>query len=151
MIRAVVDTSVLVSSVMVSAGVPAQVFDAWRANRFVLVTSPKILHEVRSTLDYPRIRQKYPVTDAIVDRLVMILEVEAEVATWEPDVSEARLRDPNDDMVLACALAGRASYVVSSDQDLLTVGEYRGVRIVTPRQFLSRLEEIERGAEENEA
>lgn len=151
MIRAVVDTSVLVSSVMVSAGVPAQVMDAWRANRFVLVTSPKILQEARSTLGYPRIRRKYPVTDAIVDRLVMLLEMEAEVAAWEPDVSEARLRDPNDDMVLACALAGRASYVISSDQDLLTVGEYRGVRVVTPRQFLARLEESERSAEENEA
>lgn len=144
MLRAVVDTSVLVSSVMVPKGVPAQVIDAWRALRFVLVTSPAIIAEARHTLGYPRIRKKYPFTDAEVTRFLAALEVEAVVTSWEPGASEARLRDPNDEMVLSCSLAGSASYVVSSDQDPLTVGEYRGVRVVTPRQFLVRLEDFER-------
>jgi putative PIN family toxin of toxin-antitoxin system len=143
MIRAAVDTSVLVSSLLVPAGVPAQVIRAWRVNRFVLVSSPAILAEARRTLEYPRIRRKYPLTDGEVSRFLALVETEAEVARWEPDVSPARIRDPKDEMVLACALAGSASFLVSSDQDLLTVGEYRGVRIVTPRQFLVRLEERE--------
>lgn len=143
MIRAAVDTSVLVSSVLVPTGVPAQVIDAWRALRFVLVVSPGILAETRTTLSYPRIRRRYPYTDGEVTRFLAGLETEAEVTRWEPDVSPARIRDPKDEMVLACALAGSASFLVSSDQDLLTVGEYRGVRIVTPRQFLVRLEERE--------
>lgn len=143
MIRAVADTSVLVSNVIVPTGVPAQVIRAWRANRFFLVTSPRILAEARRTLEYPRIRRKYPLTDAEAGRFLTLLELEAEVVKWEPDVSEAKLRDPNDEMVLACALAGSTSFLVSSDQDLLTVGQYRGVHIVTPRQFLTRLEELE--------
>jgi hypothetical protein len=153
MIRAVVDTSVLVSNVIVPNGVPAQVIDAWRALRFVLVTSPAIIRETRRTLDYPRIRRKYPFTDSRVTHFLMLLERDAEVTAWEPDVSEAGIRDPNDEMVLSCALAGSASFVVSSDQDLLTVGEYRKVRIVTPRQFLTRLDEVdrERSAEADEA
>ena len=144
MIRAVLDTSVFVSSVVVPAGVPAQVIAAWRANRFVLVTSRGILAETRRTLDYPRIRRKYAFTDSEVNRFLALLELESVAAKWEPDVSEAQIRDPGDEMILSCALAGSASYLVSSDQDLLVVGEYRGVRIVTPRQFLHRLDEFER-------
>jgi putative PIN family toxin of toxin-antitoxin system len=144
MIRAVLDTSVFVSTLIVPAGVPAQVFAAWRANRFVLVTSRRILAETRHTLDYARIRRRYAFTDAEVNRFLALLELESVHAKWEPDVSEARIRDPDDEMILSCALAGSASFLVSSDQDLLVVGEYRGVRIVTPRQFLLRLDEFER-------
>lgn len=144
MVRAVVDTSVLVSNILVPTGVPAQVMDAWRANRFELVTSRSILAETRRTLSYARIRRKYTFTDADLNQFLAGLELEAMLMKWEPDVSEARIRDPNDDMILSCALAGGASYLVSSDQDLLVVGEYRGVRIVTPRQFLLRLDELDR-------
>lgn len=49
------------------------------------------------------------------------------------------VRDPNDDMVIACALAGRAGYVVTRDKDLLSLGLYEGVRMVTPRQLLDLL------------
>lgn len=44
--------------------------------------------------------------------------------------------DPNDDMVIACALAAAADYVVTRDKDLLSRGIYEGIRMVTPRQFL---------------
>ncbi len=144
MLRAVVDTSVLVSNILVPTGVPAQVLDAWRANRFELVTSRRILAETRRTLSYSRIRRKYTFTDADLNQFLAALELDAMLTKWEPDVSEARIRDPNDDMILSCALAGSASLLVSSDQDLLTVREYRGVRIVTPRQFLLLLDDFER-------
>jgi uncharacterized protein len=48
-------------------------------------------------------------------------------------------RDPNDDMVIACALAGEADDVVTRDKDLLSLGAYGGIRMVTPRQFLDLL------------
>jgi predicted nucleic acid-binding protein len=50
------------------------------------------------------------------------------------------VRDPNDDMVVACALEARADYIVTRDKDLLSLGTYEGIRIVTPRQFLDLLE-----------
>ena len=45
-------------------------------------------------------------------------------------------RDPKDDMVLECAARSHADVIVSGDKDLLAVGEYEGIRIVTPRAFL---------------
>jgi uncharacterized protein len=50
------------------------------------------------------------------------------------------VRDPNDDMIVACALAAGADYIVTRDKDLLSLGEHEGIRIVTPRQFLDLLE-----------
>ena len=48
-------------------------------------------------------------------------------------------RDPDDDKFLACAIDGAAYYAVSGDSDLLSLGEFRGVKIVTASEFLSLL------------
>lgn len=45
-------------------------------------------------------------------------------------------RNPSDNRYLECAVAGDAAYVVSGDDHLLAVGEYRGLRILSPREFL---------------
>ncbi|MGH6917272.1 MAG: putative toxin-antitoxin system toxin component, PIN family, partial [Geminicoccaceae bacterium] len=50
------------------------------------------------------------------------------------------VRDPNDDMVVACALKASADYIVTRDKDLLSLGAHEGIRIVTPRQFLDLLD-----------
>jgi putative PIN family toxin of toxin-antitoxin system len=75
----VLDTNVLVSSLLVRAGLPARVLDGWRQRRYLLVTSPAIIAEVRAVLRYPRIRNKYGVTDEDVEGLVALLEGEAVV------------------------------------------------------------------------
>lgn len=49
-------------------------------------------------------------------------------------------RDPDDDEVLAAAIAGHAEFVVTGDRDLLVLGEYEGCRIRTPRQFHGQVE-----------
>ena len=41
--------------------------------------------------------------------------------------------DPPDDRYLECAVEGEAEYIVSGDQHLLSLGEYRGIRVLTPR------------------
>jgi putative PIN family toxin of toxin-antitoxin system len=48
-------------------------------------------------------------------------------------------RDPDDDLVLATALAGRADVIVTGDEDLLVLGAYEGIHILSPRQFLEKI------------
>jgi putative PIN family toxin of toxin-antitoxin system len=55
MIRAVLDANVIVSAVLTAAGIPAQILDAWRTERFALLVSSPILEEVARVLEYPRI------------------------------------------------------------------------------------------------
>lgn len=45
-------------------------------------------------------------------------------------------RDPKDDMFLECAALAKAAYLVAGDKDLLTLGSYKGTRIVTPAEYM---------------
>jgi predicted nucleic acid-binding protein len=45
------------------------------------------------------------------------------------------VRDPNDDMIVACAVKGRAQYVVTRDKDLLSMHSYQGVIMSSPEAF----------------
>ena len=61
----------------------------------------------------------------------------------EPErLSERICRDADDDVVLGTALAGKADMIVTGDGDLLVLKEFRGVRILSPRQFLEVLDRL---------
>jgi predicted nucleic acid-binding protein len=53
------------------------------------------------------------------------------------------VRDPNDDMILPCAVAASASHVVSRDEDLLSLGNCAGIAILSPEAFLTLLRSAE--------
>jgi predicted nucleic acid-binding protein len=53
-----------------------------------------------------------------------------------PGILSGVCRDPKDDFILECAVLGNADVIVTGDKDLLALGEYEGIRIVTPRQYL---------------
>lgn len=139
MLRVVLDTNQFVSSLLVRHGLPAQVLDAWRERAYLLVTSPAIIAEIRATLRYPRIRRKYRIANDEIEMLVEVLEQDALMVSGAADTTGAIPDDPQDDMVLACAVDGMADLIVSGDRHLLVLGEYRGIPIITAREFLDRL------------
>ncbi len=139
MLRVVFDTNVLVSSVLLKAGKPAQAIQAWREQRFMLITSPTLIRELRGTLGYKRIRRKYNLTDRDVDDIVALLGNEAIIVPGVADVWGAVPLDPDDDHVLACAADGQADAIVSGDHHLLDLGVYRGIPIISVREFLGLL------------
>jgi len=138
-LKAVLDTNVLVSSLLVNAGLPAQVVDAWRQEQYILVTSPGLIAEVRATLNYPRLRRKYALTEKDVEGLISLLEHDALLVPGQAQVSGAIPADPADEMVLACAVDAEADVIVSGDLHLLALGDYQGIPILTARAFMERL------------
>ena len=139
MLKVGIDTNVFVSSLLVESGLPAQILEAWRERRFLLIVSPAIIAEIRAVLCLPRIRRKYHITDEDVQKLVALLERDALVVPGGSDVTGAIPEDPADEMVLACALDAGAEMIVSGDRHLLDLGSYRSISILTARQFLERL------------
>lgn len=139
MLRVVLDTNIIVSSVLSKAGIPARVMDSWREMGFVLVISPAIVAEVRATLNYPRIRNKYAITDEEIDGLTELFELHALWVEGEVDVSGSLLADDKDQMFLAAAVEGKVDLIVSGDHHLLELGNYAGIPVITVRQFLERL------------
>jgi putative PIN family toxin of toxin-antitoxin system len=134
MLRVVLDANQFVSSLLVKVGLPAQALDAWRAGAYQLIVSPAILQEVEHTLSYARIQRKYNVSPSNVQRLLTELANSALIfaGSAAPD-------DPDDEVVLACAIDGRADLIVTGDHHLLGLGEFRGIPIVPVRQLLERL------------
>ena len=140
MLRVVLDTNIFVSSLLVREGLPAQVLDAWRERKFLLATSPTLVSEIQSTLNYPRIRRKYDITNKDVSQLITLLAEDALVVPGDIEtVSGSVPDDPADEAVLACALDAEADLVVSGDRYLLDLAEYRGIRILTVREFMVKL------------
>jgi len=141
MLRVVLDTNIFVSSLLVKEGVPAQVLDAWRERQYSLFISPTIISEIRATLDYPHIRNKYNITEADIDQLITLLEYDALIVPGDDEsVAGSVSEDPSDEAVLACALDARADLIASGDRHLLELKEYRGIPIFTVREFLDKLE-----------
>lgn len=136
MLRAVIDTSSLVSYALTRGELMRRVVANWRAGSFTLLTSPAGRAELGEVLARPRIRQ---MAVAPVEELVLGLERFSEHVSGVLDLPNV-CRDPKDDKFLACAVEGRAHYLVSSDRDLLDLRRYQGVAIVNPGQFLLALE-----------
>lgn len=115
------------------------------AGAYELYLSDEILEEtVEVLLRDGRHRQRYAYTDIEVVEYCQDLGRLAIVVTA---ASEIRIvRDPNDDMIVACAIAVGADYLVTRDKDILSLDRHEGVRFVTPEAFLQVLREQKEGA-----
>lgn len=138
MIRAVLDCNVLVSGFPAWRGVPATILDAWACDVFELVISEHIIMGIVRAWDDPYYRRRY--SGRQVSDTVSLLRSQANFVVPVDDVHGIA---PNreDDLVLATAIAGSASWLVTGDISFRKVGEYRGVRIISPRAFLDELEQ----------
>ena len=128
--RVILDTNVFVSAVFFS-GPPYLILEAWRDGRFHLVISQEILDE------YKRVGQilssQFPAID--LWPIIELVSVEAKIYpshTLPEPISD----DPDDDKFIACAIAGKCKLIVSGDKHLLEVSGFKGIDIITPREFV---------------
>ena len=138
MIRVVLDANVIASALINPQGTPAQVLDAWRAERYQLMISAAILDEIGRVLRYPKIAAYHQWSE---ERLRTWLEDLAHLALMMPGTLTlaAIQEDPSDNRYLECAVEGEAAYLVSGDSHLLSLGTFQGIRIISPRAFLETL------------
>ncbi len=130
--RIVLDTNVVVSG-FAFGGVPGRTLDAWKNSRVVLALSHELLVEYR--------RVAFELFPARIPELVTMLhEMNTTGVIVEPVTSIHPLcRDHDDDKFLTCAAAAGA-ILVSGDKDLLAADGVLGVTVLTPRAFLTLLE-----------
>ena len=134
--RVVLDTGILIAALITADTPPDQVYQAWRKKRFTLVTSVWQLGEFRRASRYERVKKFLRPTEA--GNLVNGLKRHATVLQELPDVDLSR--DPQDNPVLAMAIAGEADYLVTGDRrELLSLKRVGATRIVTAAEFLKIL------------
>ena len=132
--RLVLDTNVVASGLLWN-GTPAQLIDAARADDLELFSSRVLLAELTRILRRAKFAKAISASGMSLDALVLGY---AELATLvvPTTIPPTILRDPDDDAVLACALAANADLVVSGDHDLLDLKSFRDIPIVNAAQAI---------------
>jgi len=136
-IRAVLDTNLLVSYLLTNGETLSRIMAHWEAGRFVSLQSPQMLAELIDVLNRPRLR---PYLQANPQALINLIETDAEFVKGELALPGA-CRDPKDDKFIACAVEGNANYIVTGDKDLLDLGVYQTIKVVRAWDFLTLLDE----------
>jgi uncharacterized protein len=134
-LRAILDTNVTVSAVLLPRSVPRCAFDL-AAARGRLLVSVATVAELEEVLRRPKFN-KYVGEEERLEFLAALVRV-AEVVEVKDIVAECR--DPKDNKFLELAVSGAASHILSGDADLLTLHPFRGVAILTPHDFIDQIE-----------
>ncbi|MBI4588805.1 MAG: putative toxin-antitoxin system toxin component, PIN family [Candidatus Rokubacteria bacterium] len=132
--RVVLDTNVIISATLIRGGNEDQILRAWQRGAFDLVFSLPILQELGRALFYEKLRKARWMTEEEISKLLQALAQGSVLVPGRVKVKASR--DPDDDKFLAAAIEAEARFVVTGDQDLLDLKNYRGVRIVRPLPFL---------------
>jgi len=135
MLRVVIDTSSLISYALTEGDIMVKIIEAWELEEILLIFSPETHSELLEVLGRPYIAAKSGRA-----RKWLLGQIEKHTFFVRGLISAAGIcRDSKDDKFLACAVEGQAHYLVSSDKDLLDLGQYEGVCILNPGQFLITL------------
>lgn len=135
--RLVADTNVVVSGLL-WLGKPGRLLEAAASGALTLYTSVALVDELDGTLRAAKLAPRVQGSGLTVDELLRRYLDVAIVVAAEP-IAPAVLADPDDDHVLACALAAHADLVVSGDADLLDLRSYQGIPIVAAAEALERV------------
>ena len=136
--RLVPDTNVVISALL-WRGIPHRLLQTVRQHpNLQLYSSAALLVELADVLMRPSlVKQLAAIGRQAAD---VLQDYVSSVETVHADpLAQPVCRDPDDDDVLALALAAQADLIVSGDQDLLVLGQFEGIPIVTARAMLERL------------
>lgn len=136
-VRAVLDTNIVVSGFLFG-GRPGALIGAVRAGLIQAWTSPVLIAELKTVLARPKFAARFAAVQFGPDRVVNDFLALSQSINPQP-LAVPISADPDDDAVLACAIAANADEIVSGDRHLLALGSYSGIPIVTAADLATRL------------
>jgi putative PIN family toxin of toxin-antitoxin system len=139
MLRVVIDTNIFVSALLSKKGAPAHVIDAWRARKFLVITSDAAILEIERVLKELASIGKYTVSNENIESIINLLQKDALLVSGRTEAKGAIPEDPDDENFLSIALEGEAKIIISGDKHLLGLATYRNISIQTAREFINSL------------
>ncbi|MCJ7680917.1 MAG: putative toxin-antitoxin system toxin component, PIN family [Candidatus Aminicenantes bacterium] len=130
MTRVVIDTNVFVSSFL--GGNPRRVIDLWKDGRVVLCLSGSIVDE------YVAVLNRLSMTDEeeLQELLALFAQEYHLIFTAKTPTLKVVQEDPADNKFFECAVALKAEYIISGDKEVLSVKNYMGINVLSPKDFL---------------
>lgn len=129
--RVVLDTNMLVSALLFQAEL-AGIVDLWKKGRIIPVLSKETFTEFKAVLEYPKFSLTQQEIKVIIEEEVLPYFEVIEVT----DNIKGICRDVDDDKFIACAVSASADFIVTGDKDLLDLGKYKSVKIISASVFL---------------
>jgi putative PIN family toxin of toxin-antitoxin system len=129
-VRAVFDTNIFISALAIPGGRAGMALVKIAEGDVQLAISQAIIHEVLDVL-----ARKFDRNPEELSRVAVYLSELAEVVT--PRRRLKVLRDEPDNRILECAVTAKDEVIVTGDQAMLALGEYRGIRILSLKDFLA--------------
>jgi len=129
--RVVLDSNVLIAA-FAARGLCSEVFEVCLSGHGIVI-SEHILSEVKAG-----ITKKVRLPESVVKDIIGYLRDEAE-SVKPHELAESPCRDKDDNIIIGTAVGGNADFIVTGDEYLLVLKRYKGIDIVTPREFWSRL------------
>ena len=136
--RIVIDTNVLVSAVLSQQGPSHALWDHVLNTRVELFVTQALLDEFADVISRDKFAAVLARTTRTSQAILLKLRESAELVASVPLPAPVS-RDPDDDHVIAAAVAAQAEWIVTGDRDLLVLGSYEGIAIITPAQALRAL------------
>jgi len=136
-VRAVIDTNVLLSGLMWH-GKPHALIEQVRAGTLVLVSSLALLAELADVITRAKFKAVLVRANTNPEQMLAEVRLLAEIID-PPPLPEPVSRDPDDDAVLALAVAARPDLIISSDNDLLVLSAHAGIPIVNAAEAIARI------------
>lgn len=136
--RIVLDTNVLVSGI-ISPGAPRHLIDRAKAQQFDFYTSEILLAELLDVLSRTKFNARLARAGLTPRGIVEELRCLAHLVAVSSRPPRVVATDPDDDHVLACAIAAKAHLIVSGDSDLLAMEQYQEIQIIAPAEALKHI------------
>lgn len=130
--KIVIDTNVIASAIFFG-GKPRELLEMLVSKKLEAYASSEIVDEYRETVE--ELQDRYP-GKPITIPLTLIVSA---MKIIEPSSHVDVCRDPDDNKFIECACDAKCVYIVSGDKDLLSVGKYKNIKIVTVADFLSSI------------
>jgi uncharacterized protein len=135
--RVVIDTNVLLAALL-WRGPPYALLEQARNGAITFLSSPELLAELTEVLARPKFDVILSRSETSREQMLMQVRLLVDI-TDPPPLAKPVCRDPDDDAVLALALATQADFIVSGDEDLLSLNIFEGIPILNPAQALQRI------------
>lgn len=131
-LRVVIDTNIFISALLKSKNCLA-IYENLKQGNFHLLTTDEMINELVISSE----RSKFDFLEDDKKELQEVIRESVEIV--KPSEKVFICRDPKDNIVLECALSGKANFIVTGDKDLLVLKKFKNISIITPQKFIKQL------------
>ncbi|MBI4596357.1 MAG: putative toxin-antitoxin system toxin component, PIN family [Candidatus Tectomicrobia bacterium] len=136
MLKVVFDTNVIISAALTEEGLPALLLSLTLGGKVSPFISPALIKEYQMVLDRPRFKFDPEEVKGLIEK------INQKATLVQPTETLSILNDEPDNRILECALKAKADFIITGNKKHFPFTEFKGIEIVTPREFISKIREI---------